>query len=80
MRSSPQVNTRMARVPYNVAAYGVNCISEEHVRLGHDLIGYNGYGVEGARQTDEFVHVFVQFLLPRGQHFASKVLASEVCS
>ncbi len=68
----------MAGVSDDVSADWVDGVAEEHVGLSHDLVGDYGYGVEGACEADEFVHVFVEFLLAEGEGFSAYVLAAEV--
>src|SRR4030066_1970376 len=79
MRRPPKVNPGMACVAYDVSADGVGSVSEELVGFSHNLVGYDGYCVEGSCQSDELMHVLIQFLLSGRKHFPPDVLAPEMC-
>lgn len=68
----------MARVANYMAADGMNSIAKENVWFSHDLVRHDRDGIEGSGEADEFVHVFVEFLLAKGKGFSAYVFAAEV--
>jgi hypothetical protein len=56
----------------------MNSVSEENVRLRHNLISHHGNCVESTGKSDKPMHVLVQFLLPLSQHLPAQIFAAEV--